>query len=125
MHSVKKIVIIDDEKDLCLLLQTYCKKNNYQVHISHSLSDGLEILNCIIPNVVFIDNNLPDGEGWSKIKDIQVQHPKCIIFFISAYNCANQPIIINNNCIILEKPISIFEIEKHLQHFFKLEQMIF
>ncbi len=124
MQRIKKIVIIDDEKDLCLLLQSYCIKNNYEVHISHSLYEGLQILNQVIPDVVFIDNNLPDGEGWGRFYDIQLLHPNCILFFISAYNSAKQPIIINNNCFVLEKPISILEIEKHLQHFFKLEQLI-
>ena len=38
MSQKKKVLIIDDEVDLCLLLKTYLNRRNYEVYCSHTLT---------------------------------------------------------------------------------------
>jgi DNA-binding response OmpR family regulator len=70
MSQRKKVLIIDDEVDLCLLMKAYFLRKNYEVYIAHTLSDGLNRLGQIIPDYLFIDYNLPDGLGWDKLPEM-------------------------------------------------------
>ena len=44
MPENKKILIIDDETDLCLLLKEYFVKKHYEVILSHTLMEGTHLL---------------------------------------------------------------------------------
>ena len=65
-----KIVIVDDEPDLCFLLSTMLISQGYSVSYFHTLSSGLEGIATVNPDWVIIDNNLPDGLGWEKTEEI-------------------------------------------------------
>ena len=55
MMTRKKVLIIDDEVDLCLLMKTYFLRKNYEVYIAHTLADGMSRLNELVPDFLFID----------------------------------------------------------------------
>ena len=127
----KKVLIIDDEVDFCLLMQFYLSKKNCDVSISHTLHDGLGRVQNNRPDIVILDNNLPDGLGWPAAKNILEAAPDVHLFLISA----NKPNIFNikndkndkndtdindgdldvNKFHVVEKPISISQIDKFLQ----------
>ncbi len=65
-----KILIIDDEPDLCFLLSSMLISQGYDVTYFHTLKSGLEAIRLTTPDWVIIDNNLPDGLGWEKSDDI-------------------------------------------------------
>src|SRR6266498_3498993 len=67
----RKILIIDDETDFCLLLKAYFSRKKYDVYLSYSLNQGMKLLEEIKPDIIFLDNNLPDGFGWEKVEDIK------------------------------------------------------
>ena len=54
----KRILIIDDEADFCLLFKNYFVKKNYEVQISHTLKDGMDSIENFKPDIIFMDNNL-------------------------------------------------------------------
>ena len=62
-HKSCKILIIDDEKDMCELLYSYLVPHNYRVFITFNGQMGLEYFNEISPDVVFLDLGLPDIDG--------------------------------------------------------------
>jgi two-component system OmpR family response regulator len=80
----KRIVIIDDEEDLCSLMKTFLVDMDYDVHLAHTLQAGLSLMQEVNPDILFIDNNLPDGLGWEKVAYIREQCPSCKINLISA-----------------------------------------
>ena len=84
--SRKKIVIIDDEEDLCHLMKTYFLELNHDVFLANTLGSGLTLIKEVLPDVVFIDNNLPDGLGWEKMTFLLEHYPSCKINLISAYD---------------------------------------
>jgi len=103
----KKILIIDDEKDFGLLLKGYFTGKKYDVSLSHTIEDGMKVLDEIKPDYIFLDNNLPDGLGWGKTDYILNKYPDCQLNLISAYQV---PKTNAKNFRILEKPISIEEL---------------
>lgn len=113
MHKLK-VLIIDDETDFCLLLKNYFMKKNYEVHISHTLKEGMFSLENIQPDIVFLDNNLPDGLGWEKTEYILENHAKARLNLISAYHYNPSLLSKFPGVRIWEKPISLNELNKYL-----------
>lgn len=82
----KKILIIDDEKDICLLLSSLLKKEGLETTFANTLSVGKEKIVEFSPQIIFLDLNLPDGAGFSVIPYIKMHLPYSKIVIISAYD---------------------------------------
>lgn len=111
----KKVLIIDDEVDFCLLMQFYLSKKNCDVSISHTLRDGLGQAKSKTPDIVILDNNLPDGLGWPAAENILKAAPEAHLFLISANKPSNRPQVENDHLQVVEKPISISQIDNFLK----------
>lgn len=114
MAMRKKVLIIDDEVDLCMLMKSYFLRKNYEVHIAHTLTDGMARLDELSPDYLFIDYNLPDGLGWDKLPQMYRQHPDIHYHLISAFRPTMPSDLDGSKLTIWEKPISL----KALDHFF-------
>jgi DNA-binding response OmpR family regulator len=111
----KKVIIIDDEVDLCRLLRTYLEELNYEVFLAHRLAEGLALIHQIKPDIIFIDNNLPDGVGWERLTFLSAQNPNCKINLISAYHTIpDQLVFANGNVNVLEKPLRLNQLKDYL-----------
>jgi DNA-binding NtrC family response regulator len=110
----KKVLIIDDEKDLCLLMKTYFLRKNYEVHIAYTLSDGMNRVDDVMPDYLFIDYNLPDGLGWDKLPGLYKKYPKIHYHLISAFRPTMPSDLDGSTLTVWEKPISL----KALDNFF-------
>jgi DNA-binding response OmpR family regulator len=113
----RKALIIDDEEDLCSLMKSFLAQKTYEVHTSLTLQEGLLLARQVDPDILFIDNNLPDGLGWEHIGFIQSILPSCRIVLMSAYNATvtlQVPGINASRVIIMEKPISFGALENLL-----------
>ena len=106
----KKILIIDDEQDLCLLLESYFTKKNYEVHSANSLVAGVKQMEAVHPDILFLDNNLPDGIGWSKVESFLKVNPSLRLFLMSGYP-PTFPSIPGFSYEVLIKPISFADLE--------------
>ncbi len=112
---MKKVLVVDDEVDLCLLVQQFLSKRNWEVHIAHTLTEGLDMLNTIRPDALMLDNNLPDGMGWDVADQIHQKYPGMTITLISAYRLAKDfEHNLDKSIRFLEKPLSLKDIEKCL-----------
>ena len=112
MPFEKKILIIDDETDLCLLLKDYFTRKHYEVFVCHTLSEGKIAFEDLTPDILFLDNNLPDGIGWSIAPEIAQAHPSTYIILFSAFH-PELPVMPTDALFrVLEKPISLNELDK-------------
>jgi DNA-binding response OmpR family regulator len=100
----KKVLIIDDEPDFGLLLKNFFVKKNYEVYVSYTLADGMNVLDSVKPDFVFLDNNLPDGLGWSKTEYILNKYPDVDLSLVSAYYVPKTSATAFR---IMEKPIAL------------------
>jgi two-component system, OmpR family, KDP operon response regulator KdpE len=82
--SIKKAAVIDDERDICYLLGNTLRKMSYEVKIATNLKKGLEEVCEMLPEIVFLDINLPDGSGLEFIHVIKSCSPKTKIIIMSA-----------------------------------------
>jgi two-component system OmpR family response regulator len=112
----KKIVIIDDEEDLCHLMERYFLDLNHEVFLANTLGAGLSLIKEVSPDVVFIDNNLPDGLGWEQMEFLLEEYPTCKINLISAYDYLPPDLKDrgSNAVNVLEKPLRLNNLKDYL-----------
>ncbi len=82
---IKNILIIDDEKDLCKLLDRILSPKGYNVVTANTKREGLACIRKGVPDLVFLDLKLPDGDGMKIIPKIRKINPRAIVNIISAY----------------------------------------
>src|ERR1700743_1256317 len=80
--EVTKILVIEDEGDICLLLELLLAGRRTIIDHVHTLTDAKEFIEREQPNVVLLDNRLPDGlvidfigylkQGYPDIKIIMI-----------------------------------------------------
>lgn len=54
MNNRKKIIIIDDERDLSLLLKAFFLRKQYSVSVAHSFPEALTLVKEFQPDIVFL-----------------------------------------------------------------------
>ncbi len=81
---IKKILIIDDEEDLCWLLSNVLKKQGYKISTANTIRKGISSLRQS-PDLVFLDLKLPDGDGMDILPAIRKISPGTLVVIISAY----------------------------------------
>jgi two-component system, OmpR family, response regulator len=115
MSVKKKVLIIDDEEDACLLLKQYFAKKNFEVTCAFTLKEGLQKIRTEKPDLVFLDNNLPDGLGWEVSACLLQENPNLEIHLISAYNNSMRDFNkMNKEVMIWQKPISFRKLDEQL-----------
>ena len=82
---IKNILIIDDEKDMCSLLDDALSHKKYNVAIANTKRDAMTCLKRETPDLVFLDLKLPDGDGMKVRSKIKKINPETMVNIISAY----------------------------------------
>jgi len=80
------ILIIDDDKDICLTLSRFLIKNGYQVEIAGNGEDGLQILRNHSIDLILCDYRLPDYTGLEVLQKIKILSPKSAVVIITGYS---------------------------------------
>ncbi len=110
---VNNILIIDDEAEVCLLLENFFTRKNQKVSYSTSLKDGLEKFRDLKPDLLILDHNMPDGFGIENISTFKKLNKSLKVVIISAMSNLKDEALQNGADFFLEKPIS-FSMLKHI-----------
>ena len=105
-----KAVVIDDEMDICILLGMILKKQGITTVLAYDLTDGLQKIISEQPMVIFLDNNLPDGQGIDQIAIFKEQVPDAKLFMISAMEGLSERAIALGADGFIEKPLNMEKI---------------
>lgn len=111
-----KAVIVDDEKDLCFLLERILRKEEFDTVSVNSIEEADRKLKDLNPNVIFLDNQLPDGLGIKYIPRIKEALPEVKVVVMTAYHTAGDKseALKNGADWFLKKPLSRIVIEDTL-----------
>ena len=83
-----KVLIVDDELDICYLLSGMLKQRNFLTAFVNTLSDAATALQADTPALLFLDNHLPDGFGLDFIPYIKKNYPEVKVIMITAHDGA-------------------------------------
>lgn len=82
----KKILIIDDDFDMCALLSRFLDKKGYETETAHNASKGLAKFNESHFDIVLCDFRLGDKDGKDVLMKIKEVKPKTIVIIITGYS---------------------------------------
>ena len=79
MATKQKILIVDDDNNICELLRLYLEKEGYEVTIAHNGADAVKLFQEISPNLMLLDIMLPVLDGWQVCREVRKFSDKPII----------------------------------------------
>ena len=75
----KKILIIDDDANICDMLKIYFNNEGYDVATASDGVEGLSVFKVYEPDIVLLDIMLPRKDGWNVSREIRETSSKPII----------------------------------------------
>lgn len=67
----RKLLMIEDDEHIRLLIARFFKRKNWEFHEGASGAEGLKMAASVHPDVVLLDIQLPDMEGWDVCKRLK------------------------------------------------------
>lgn len=112
-----KILIVDDEADICYFLSSSLSKKGYTTTYSLSLDEAKDRLKTESPAILLLDNHLPDGRGVDFVASIRPQYPHLKIIMITAHDTPQDRAKAYGNGVnfFLSKPFTLAEISKAVE----------
>jgi len=115
-NKLKKVLIVEDEGDMCLLLNILLNGKEMELDHVKTLAGAEEYLKRAQPSVVLLDNRLPDGFGVDFISFIKKTYPSIKIVMISGYDGAAKDVALENGADeFLEKPFTRDQLYQSIQ----------
>ena len=67
----EKILVVDDDRNICDLLRMYLEKEGYTVTLAHNGVDAVKTFGAENPALVLLDIMLPQLDGWQVCREIR------------------------------------------------------
>lgn len=116
--QTKKIFIVEDEGDMCLLLNIMLQEKAIKLEHAKTIAAAQEYLKNEQPSVVILDNKLPDGLGVDFVSYIKQNYPEVKVVMISGYTPTAKDIALENGAdIFLEKPFTKEQLYNSVKRF--------
>jgi len=88
---MQRILIIDDDQQICKILRDYFNHENFEVFEAHDGKEGLRKINELAPDVIILDLMLPEKNGLDICRELKPNNEIPIII-LSAKNRENDRI---------------------------------
>ena len=75
----EKILVVDDDTNICELLRLYLEKDGYEVTIANDGADAVKKYKEIDPDLMLLDIMLPKLDGWQVCREVRKFSEKPII----------------------------------------------
>ena len=69
--SVGKILVVDDDRNICELLRLYLEKEGFEVVLAYDGRQALEAFDKQNPDLILLDIMLPELDGWQVCREIR------------------------------------------------------
>jgi DNA-binding NtrC family response regulator len=79
------ILIVDDEKDICEVLDISLSDLGYNVHTAGNGEEALQMFEKILPSIVLTDIRMPGMDGIELLRRIKEQHPETEVILITGH----------------------------------------
>lgn len=80
---MKKILLVDDDIKNSMLLKRFIEAEGFEVTYAHNGKVGLEIFKELRPDLILLDINMPEMNGFQVAQTIRESDRRVIIFFLT------------------------------------------
>jgi two-component system OmpR family response regulator len=117
-QATKKILIVEDEGEVCLLLNLMLQDKEMDLDHVKTLDSAEKYLQKQQPSVIILDNKLPDGWGVDFISYVKTNYPAIKIVMITGFSGSVKDIALQNGVdSFIEKPFTRSQIYNSVQAF--------
>ncbi len=85
MMSLEKILVVDDDINLCRILAEELSDVGYQTHYITGGSEALEYLKNNSVDLLLLDLNMPDVDGFDVLQELAKRETKPKVIVLTAY----------------------------------------
>ena len=78
-----KILVVEDDQNICELLRLYVEKEGFEVVIANDGRVALEVFEAENTDLILLDIMLPELDGWQVCREIR-KHSQCPIIMLTA-----------------------------------------
>ncbi len=82
----KRILIIDDDIDICTLLSRFLNKEGYETEVAYTGNKGVSKFKESSFDIVLCDYRLGDKEGRDVLAEIKTINPQAVVLIITGYS---------------------------------------
>ncbi|ANU20216.1 two-component system response regulator [Planococcus plakortidis] len=82
---MKKILIVDDQQGIRLLLKEVFERDGYETWIAGSGKEALELTESRCPDIVLMDMKMPGMDGIELLKRLKSRNHECKVIMMTAY----------------------------------------
>ena len=79
MSAKKRILVVDDEPDFCLIVQGQLEKEGFEVDVAYNGVEGLERVQENPPDAIVLDVMMPEKDGYEVCKELKEDDKFCDI----------------------------------------------
>jgi PAS domain S-box-containing protein len=104
----RKILVIDDEENICDILGEYLTRQGHHVMTAHNGEKGLEILDTSSFDIVITDLNMPRVSGWDIAHRIKKLSPETFTIMLTGWGTSIDELNRRKNVVdrLIFKPIN-------------------
>jgi len=114
--KAQKVLIIEDERDMCLLLNIILNGEDLALDHVNTLLAADEYLQKENPALIILDNKLPDGYGVDFISYTKQKYPSIKIIMISGFVASAKDVALENGAdLYIEKPFTRDQLYKSIK----------
>lgn len=119
----KKLLLVDDEVEICEFLKSFFEDRDYQVATAHSGFQAIEQVESFKPDVVLLDIQMPEMDGLNALRKIKEKYPRVKVIMVTAVETQDR---IKSAMRLgadnyITKPLSLEYLEKDVQE--KIESL--
>lgn len=82
---MKRILIVDDQQGIRLLLKEVFEREGYETLIAGSGNEALAITEHVCPHIVLMDMKMPGMDGIELLKRLKNRNKACKVIMMTAY----------------------------------------
>lgn len=111
------ILVVDDELEIRALLTRFLARKGYEVLSAGTLREGRKLVDQKHPDLIFLDVNLPDGNGIKELKKWSSDFDWLQVIMMSAFDHqeARDEAFDSGAMHFLSKPFNLAKLEQVIQ----------
>ncbi len=116
-HAPKKVLVVDDEPAICEMYKRALDRKKFQVDITYSGKQALELAAVNSYDYIFLDLKMPVLTGVDTFKEIKKMNVRALVVIVTAYPDSDllvEAMKLGPLTVIL-KPFDLVEIQKSVE----------
>ncbi len=121
--GVKKILIVDDDKDIVFLIREVMLKQGFEVLVAYDGLQALRVIKTNVPDAMVVDLTMPNMSGWHLIslvrRDERFKQTPIIVLSALLEHDAEPQVFESANAYMV-KPFDVFKLVDKLKALMKV-----